>query len=107
MTSVLDQIVAAKREEIAISKQARPESNIRQDAAAAPAARDFFQPLAAEGPIRLIAEVKKASPSAGVIRADFKPVQAARAFERHGATCVSVLTDGPHFQGSRHPHSVC
>ncbi len=100
MTSVLDQIVAAKREEIAARRQARPESQLRQDAAAAPGARNFFEPLAAGGPIRLIAEVKKASPSAGVIRADFQPVEVALAYERHGATCLSVLTDGPHFQGS-------
>lgn len=100
MTNVLDQIVAAKREEIAARRQARPEAQLRQDAAAAPAARNFFEPLAAAGPIRLIAEVKKASPSAGVIRADFQPVEVALAYERHGATCLSVLTDGPHFQGS-------
>lgn len=100
MTSVLDKIVAAKREEIAASKRAHPEAALRAAAAAAPPARNFFQPLAAGGPIRLIAEVKKASPSAGVIRADFQPVEIARAYERHGATCLSVLTDAPYFQGS-------
>ncbi|MEX2317106.1 MAG: indole-3-glycerol phosphate synthase TrpC [Pirellulales bacterium] len=100
MTSVLDQIVAAKREEIAESKRARPEAELRRAAEAAPAARNFFEPLAAGGPIRLIAEVKKASPSAGLIRADFNPVDIARTYQRHGAACLSVLTEGPHFQGS-------
>ncbi|MEX0677444.1 MAG: indole-3-glycerol phosphate synthase TrpC [Pirellulales bacterium] len=100
MTSVLDKIVAAKREEIAASKRAHPEAALRAAAAAAPPARNFFQPLAAGGPIRLIAEVKKASPSAGVIRRDFQPVEIARTYERHGATCLSVLTDAPYFQGS-------
>ncbi|MEX0978970.1 MAG: indole-3-glycerol phosphate synthase TrpC, partial [Pirellulales bacterium] len=100
MASVLDKIVAAKREEIAASKRARPEAELRRAVEQAPPARNFFEPLAAGGPIRLIAEVKKASPSAGLIRADFKPVEIARTYERHGATCLSVLTDGPHFQGS-------
>jgi indole-3-glycerol phosphate synthase len=100
MTSVLDKIVAAKREEIAASKRARGEAELRRAAESAPAVRNFFAPLAAGGPIRLIAEVKKASPSAGLIRADFQPVEIARAYERHGATCLSVLTDGPYFQGS-------
>jgi indole-3-glycerol phosphate synthase len=100
MTSVLDQIVAAKREEIAARRQARAESELRADAEAAPAVRNFFDPLARGGPIRLIAEVKKASPSAGVIRADFEPVEVGLAYERHGATCLSVLTDAPYFQGS-------
>jgi indole-3-glycerol phosphate synthase len=65
----------------------------------APPVRDFFAPLAAGGPIKLIAEVKKASPSAGVIRAKFDPVMIARTYEEHGATCISVLTDEPYFQG--------
>jgi indole-3-glycerol phosphate synthase len=100
MASLLDEIVAAKRVEIAAAKQARPEAQLRLTAAKAPPVQDFFAPLAAPGPIRLIAEVKKASPSAGLIRADFNPAEIARTYERHGAACASVLTDGPYFQGS-------
>jgi indole-3-glycerol phosphate synthase len=97
--TILDQIVAAKRQEIERAKAARPEPAVRAAAEAAPAPRDFFSTLAAPGPIRLIAEVKKASPSAGVIRADFDPVEIAGIYERHGAACISVLTDEPYFQG--------
>jgi indole-3-glycerol phosphate synthase len=99
MASVLDEIVTAKRAELAAAKQARPEAELRRAAMDGPAVRNFFEPLAAPGPIRLIAEVKKASPSAGLIRADFNPVEIGSTYERHGATCVSVLTDGPYFQG--------
>jgi len=100
MTSVLDKIVETKRGEIARAKMARPEAALRAAAENAPPPRDFFQPLAAGGSIQLIAEVKQASPSAGVIRADFQPVEIAQTYERHGAACLSVLTDGPYFQGS-------
>lgn len=99
MPTILDKIVATKRAEIDRAKAARPEEGLRARLADAPPVRDFFAPLAAPGPVRLIAEVKKASPSAGVIRADFDPVAIAGIYEQHGATCISVLTDEPYFQG--------
>ena len=99
MSSILDQIVATKRREIEAAQAARPASWLEAQLADAPPLRDFFAPLAAPGPIRLIAEIKKASPSAGVIRADFDPVAIARVYEAHGATCLSILTDETYFQG--------
>jgi indole-3-glycerol phosphate synthase len=100
MPTILDKIVATKREEIERAKAAVPEAELRARIADAPRVRNFFTPLAAGGPIRLIAEVKKASPSAGVIRADFDPVAIAKTYEAHGASCISVLTDESYFQGS-------
>jgi indole-3-glycerol phosphate synthase len=97
--SVLDKIIVSKRREIEAAKAARPEAEVRAAAEKSAPPRDFFAALAAPGPIKLIAEVKKASPSAGVIRADFNPVEIARIYEQHGATCLSVLTDEPFFQG--------
>jgi indole-3-glycerol phosphate synthase len=99
LITVLDKIVATKRGEIEAARAARPERELRSALADAPPVRDFFAPLAAAGPIKLIAEVKKASPSKGVIRADFHPVEIAKIYERHGAACISVLTDEPYFQG--------
>jgi indole-3-glycerol phosphate synthase len=99
MLTILDKIVATKRSEIERAKATMPEIALRARLADAPPARDFFTPLAASGPIKLIAEVKKASPSAGVIRADFDPVEIAQIYEAHGATSISVLTDELHFQG--------
>jgi indole-3-glycerol phosphate synthase len=100
VSNILDKIVATKQREIAEAKAARPESSLREQLASAPPVRNFFTPLATPGPIKLIAEVKKASPSKGVIRADFDPVAIARIYESHGATCLSVLTDEQYFQGS-------
>jgi len=100
MPTILDKIVAAKRSEVARRRAERPVEELRAALADAPPVRDFFAPLAAPGPIKLIAEVKKASPSAGLIRADFDPVVIARAYAGHGATCLSVLTDEQFFQGS-------
>jgi indole-3-glycerol phosphate synthase len=98
--TILDQIVAAKRDQIARAKQMRPLAELQAQLEDAPPVRDFFAPLASGGPIKLIAEVKKASPSKGIIRADFDPVTIARTYEAHGASCLSVLTDEPFFQGS-------
>jgi indole-3-glycerol phosphate synthase len=100
MATILDKILVTKREVIARAKAARPQAEVERAAAAAPSPRPFFDSLAADGPIRLIAEVKKASPSKGVIRADFNPVEIARTYEAHGATCLSVLTDVEYFQGN-------
>jgi indole-3-glycerol phosphate synthase len=98
--TILDRIVATKRVEVARAKADVPEPELRSRLAAAPPVRDFFAALARPGAIRLIAEVKKASPSKGVIRADFDPVAIARTYQEHGAACLSVLTDEQYFQGS-------
>ncbi len=99
MPTILDKIVATKRVEIERAKAAIAESELQARLVDAPPVRNFFTPLAAGKPIRLIAEVKKASPSAGIIRADFDPVDIARIYESHGASCISVLTDEQYFQG--------
>jgi indole-3-glycerol phosphate synthase len=97
---ILDDIVTTKRQEIASAKKTRPMHELEAALSEAPPVRDFFAAVAADGPIKLIAEVKQASPSQGIIRADFDPVNIAQAYESAGATCVSVLTDAPYFQGS-------
>jgi indole-3-glycerol phosphate synthase len=97
--TMLDQIVAAKQEEVAAARRRVPQPVLEMQAATAAPARDFRGALAGGGPIRLIAELKKASPSAQLIRADFNPVTLARLYEQHGASCISVLTDAPYFQG--------
>ena len=99
MPTILDKIVATKREEIARAKAETPEADLRRQLDEAPPVRDFFAALAGPPRISLIAEVKKASPSKGLIRADFDPVETARIYQRHGAACISVLTDEPYFQG--------
>jgi indole-3-glycerol phosphate synthase len=98
--TILEKIVATKRQEIQRAKAALPLEELGARLMDAPAVRDFFAPLAAPGPIKLIAELKKASPSNGVIRPDFDPVAIARIYEAHGASCLSVLTDETYFQGS-------
>jgi indole-3-glycerol phosphate synthase len=98
--NILDQIVATKRQEIERAKSALSLTELRARLADAPPVRDFFAPLAAAGSIKLIAEIKKASPSKGVIRVDFDPVAIARVYQAHGASCLSVLTDEHYFQGS-------
>jgi indole-3-glycerol phosphate synthase len=98
--TILDQIVAAKRREVADAQASLPLSRLRGMAAQAPPPRDFFAALAAPGGIKLIAEVKRASPSRGVLREPFDPLAIARTYAAHGAACISVLTDERWFQGS-------
>jgi len=100
MATILDKIVETKRREVAEAKAVLPLAALKERLADAPPPRDFLAALAPPGPIRLIAEVKKASPSKGVIRADFEPVAIAETYQSHGASCISVLTDEPYFQGS-------
>lgn len=99
MATILDRIVETKWQEIAAAKAVLPERDLESRIADRPPARDFVGSLNRPGEVRIIAEVKKASPSAGVIRADFDPVRIATAYADHGAACISVLTDEQYFQG--------
>lgn len=99
MTTILDRIVARKWTEIDAARERVSEADLRLRLADAPPVRDFFHPLAQPGPMHLIAEVKKASPSRGLIRADFDPVRLASEYELGGADCISMLTDAHFFQG--------
>lgn len=97
--TVLDKIIARTRHDLEDRKSRRPLDQIKSEATEAPLARDFAAALKMPGSITLIAEIKKASPSAGVIREDFDPVGIARTYAEHGAGALSVLTDVPFFQG--------
>lgn len=103
MSDILQKICAVKVEEVAAASAARPQCLVREDAAAQPPARDFVGAIrarhAAHRPA-VIAEIKKASPSKGVLREDFAPPAIAASYERGGAACLSVLTDEQFFKGS-------
>jgi indole-3-glycerol phosphate synthase len=100
MPTILDQIVASKRREIADRRRRCPDQALEGRLAGSGPARDFRAAVERPGSVQVIAEVKKASPSAGVLRADFQPEAIARVYAQSGAAAISVLTDGPFFQGS-------
>lgn len=103
MSDILKKILATKVEEVAAASAVKSLATVRAEAEAQPAARNFagaLQAKVAAGQAAVIAEIKKASPSRGVLRADFQPAEIAASYEKHGAACLSVLTDRQYFQGA-------
>ena len=102
MSDILHKILTVKREEVAAATAAKPLAALRAEAESAPPARDFVAAIGARiavGSAAVIAEIKKASPSKGVLRANFDPAAIAADYAQHGAACLSVLTDRAFFQG--------
>lgn len=103
MSDILNKIIATKVVEVAAAKAQKPLASLQAEAKSASPVRDFVQSIQnkiAHGQAAVIAEIKKASPSKGVIRADFQPAEIAKSYEQGGAACLSVLTDVEYFQGS-------
>jgi indole-3-glycerol phosphate synthase len=103
MSDILNKILAVKKQEVATAKAIKPFAIIRGEAGQVAPARDFVGAIRAKilaGQAAVIAEIKKASPSKGVLRADFQPAEIAVSYAQHGAACLSVLTDEQFFQGS-------
>jgi indole-3-glycerol phosphate synthase len=103
VSDILQRIVAVKREEVAAARRRRDLASLRREAEATGGVRDFAGALRARigaGAAAVIAEIKKASPSKGVLRERFEPAEIASSYERHGAAALSVLTDAPFFQGA-------
>ena len=102
-SDILERILAVKREEVVAAKAVKPLAAVQAEAEAQPPARDFVGAIRAKlvaGKPAVIAEIKKASPSKGVLREDFRPAEIAADYEQHGAACLSVLTDRQFFQGA-------
>jgi indole-3-glycerol phosphate synthase len=103
MSDILNKIIATKHQEVAAAKAGKPMAQVEAEALAQAAPRDFvgvIRDKIAHGQPAVIAEIKKASPSKGVIRPDFQPDEIARSYAAHGAACLSVLTDREYFQGA-------
>ena len=103
MSDILNKIIATKHEEVAAALQIKSIAQLEAEVAQQSPTRDFVGAIRqkiAHGRPAVIAEIKKASPSKGVIRPDFQPAEIARSYEQHGAACLSVLTDKPYFQGT-------
>jgi indole-3-glycerol phosphate synthase len=103
MSDILQKILAVKAEEIAAAKRGKPQAVLAAEAQTAAGPRDFLSAIRVKlerGEPAVIAEIKKASPSKGVLRADFRPAQIAGSYAEHGAACLSVLTDRQFFQGA-------